>query len=153
LADVFNYVSDFTTSREWDPTVQGSRQLSEGSIDVGTCFEVTCLLPLGSIRLIYKVTAFERNELYEQHCRSRLFEIQDSIRFEPTTEGTRVNYRSEIIFTPWLRPIAACCRKGLEKMGRESVEGLGAVLRSDITLSRHGAPQLPRLQKCADKDL
>lgn len=80
VAEVFAYVSDFTTTQEWDATVQRSRQLSEGPIDVGTCFEVTCLLPVGSITLIYEVSAFERNQLFEQRVRSRLFEIQDSIR-------------------------------------------------------------------------
>jgi dehydrogenase/reductase SDR family protein 12 len=137
VAEVFAYVSDFTTTQEWDPAVLRSRQLTQGPVAVGTCFEVICSLPVGSIALIYEVTAFQHNELFEQHGRSRLFEIHDSICFEPTAVGTRINYKSEIIFTPWLRPLAACSKKALEKMGRESMQGLGAALGNGVDVSRH----------------
>jgi len=137
VAEVFDYVSDFSTTQEWDATALRARKLSDGPVGVGTRFEVICALPVGSITLTYEVTAFERNALFELRGCSRFFDIQDSIRFEPTAAGTRIDYRAEFTFRPWVRPLADFGRKGLEDMGRDSVQGLGAALRDDFPVSRH----------------
>ena len=137
VAEVFDYVSDFSTTQEWDATALRARKLSDGPVSVGTRFEVICALPIGSITLTYEVTAFERNVLFELRGCSRFFDIQDSIRFQPTAAGTRIDYRAEFTFRPWVGPLAERGRKGLESMGRDSVQGLGAALCDDFPVSRH----------------
>ena len=53
--EAFAYVSDFTTTAEWDPTVLHASQSTPGAIAVGTEFKVVCALPVGSIDLQYRV--------------------------------------------------------------------------------------------------
>ena len=50
--EAFDYVSDFTTTTEWDSTALEARKLTDGPIAVGTQFEVICALPIGSITLV-----------------------------------------------------------------------------------------------------
>ena len=53
--EVYDYVSDFTTTVEWDTTAIAARKLTPGAVAVGTKFEVECALPVGSITLLYTV--------------------------------------------------------------------------------------------------
>ena len=55
LEEVFDYVSDFTTTTEWDATALQARKLTPGAVGVGTRFEVICALPVGSITINYQV--------------------------------------------------------------------------------------------------
>jgi dehydrogenase/reductase SDR family protein 12 len=40
LADVFNYLSDFSTIAEWDASVVSCQKISDGAIGVGTKFDL-----------------------------------------------------------------------------------------------------------------
>ncbi len=55
IDEVFDYVSDFTTTQEWDATAISARKLTPGKIAIGTEFEVVCALPVGSINISYKI--------------------------------------------------------------------------------------------------
>ena len=55
IGEVFAYVSDFTTTAEWDSTALRARQTTPGDVTVGTEFEVVCALPVGTVTLQYHV--------------------------------------------------------------------------------------------------
>lgn len=135
VAEAFDYVSDFTTTREWDATAIAARKLSSGPVAVGTRFEVQCALPVGSVTLLYEVITFRRNALIQLRGSSRFFDVLDTIRFQPVEGGTRIDYRAEFSFMPWVQPLAEIGKKGLEKMGRDSVQGLAEALRDDFPVS------------------
>lgn len=132
--EAFDYVSDFTTTTEWDSTALEARKLTDGPIAVGTQFEVICALPIGSITLVYEVEELVANKKIVLAGQGRFFNIRDTITFTPEKSGTRIDYRAEFDFRPWLRPLASRSQAGLEKMGRESVAGLGEALRDDFPL-------------------
>jgi len=129
VADAFAYVSDFTTTVEWDSTVLSARKLTPGAIDVGTRFEVVCALPIGSVTLLYTVQRLHANALFELSGSSALFDIRDTVTFTPTPAGTRIDYRAEFRFKPLAAPVAALGVEGLQRMGRESVAGLARALQ------------------------
>ena len=136
LEEVFDYVSDFTTTAEWDATAISACKLTPGEIRVGTQFEVICALPVGSVTLLYTVQRLEQNQCVELLGTSRFFEVRDVISFSPSATGTHIDYQAEFSFKPWVAPIAALSAKGLENMGRESVAGLRLALEDNFPLQQ-----------------
>ena len=138
--EAFAYVSDFTTTTEWDATALRATKLTPRVIAVGTEFEVVCALPIGSINLHYRIEELETNKLIVLRGRSRFFDIQDRISFSPSARGTTIDYRAEFFFKPLFNSLGSLFRKGLEKMGRESVAGLAQALEDDFPLALKEKP-------------
>lgn len=132
VTEVFAYVSDFTTTSEWDSTALSARKLTPGAIAVGTQFEVICALPVGSVTLLYTVQALHENAGIELLGRCSFFEVRDIITLTPTATGTHLDYRAEFTFKPLVSTVAALSEKGMRKMGRESVAGLGEALADNF---------------------
>jgi NAD(P)-dependent dehydrogenase (short-subunit alcohol dehydrogenase family) len=146
VEDVFAYISDFTTTAEWDSTVLSARKLTPGPIDLGTQFEVVCALPLGSVTLLYTIKRLLPHKLVELSGSSRFFDVLDTISLTPTAAGTRIDYRAQFTFKPLVAPVAALSAEGLQRMGRESVVGLERALRDQFHLQ-----ETPRLVRAADR--
>ena len=119
IDEVFAYVSDFTTTQEWDATAISARKLTPGKVAEGTEFEVVCALPVGSIDINYKIEALEHNKRVVLSGSSRFFDIRDTISFSPSQRGTKIEYRAEFFFKPMIGSIASISSSGLESMGRE----------------------------------
>ena len=134
IEEVFAYVSDFTTTAEWDPTVLSARKLTAGAVGVGTQFEVVCALPVGSVKLLYTLHKLQDNARIELRGHSAFFDVHDTITLRSTAIGTHIDYRAEFTFKPLMASVAALSRKGMEQMGRESVAGLGAALQDEFPL-------------------
>ena len=149
IDEAFAYVSDFTTTQEWDATAISARKLTPGKIAEGTEFEVVCALPVGSINISYKIEALEHNKRVVLSGSSRFFDIRDTISFSPSQRGTKIEYRAEFFFKPMIGSIASISNSGLEGMGRESVAGLALALEDNFPLAlkkkKQGEKLLPEL--------
>jgi len=132
--EAFAYVSDFSTTAEWDPTVLHATRVTPGKIGVGTVFSVTCALPLGSVTLRYRVEHLRPNKLLVLRGTCSLFEVEDTIAFKSSPAGTVIDYRAAFLFKPLLRPLEPLFQPGLERMGRESVAGLARALQDEFPL-------------------
>ncbi|MFT5711340.1 MAG: dehydrogenase/reductase SDR family protein 12 [Halioglobus sp.] len=135
IDEVFAYVSDFTTTREWDATAIRARKLTLGKIAEGTEFEVVCALPVGSIKLIYKIEELKHNKRFVLSGRSRFFDIRDTITFSPSQRGTIIEYSAEFFFKPMISSVASISNSGLERMGKKSVAGLALALEDKFPLA------------------
>jgi NAD(P)-dependent dehydrogenase (short-subunit alcohol dehydrogenase family) len=141
--EAFAYISDFTTTVEWDSTAIAARKLTPGAIAVGTEFEVECALPVGSITVLYTVRELQANTRIVLRGSCRFFDIEDTISCAALATGTRIDYRAEFFFKPLIAPIAGFSQKGLEAMGRESVAGLGLALNDKFSVEQ--PPEAGRL--------
>jgi uncharacterized protein YndB with AHSA1/START domain len=94
---VWAYLSDFTTTEDWDPpTVRTVR--TSGNGDVGTTYQNYSKV-LGKEREVsYVVTEFEVERRFQLAGKASGLELLDTITFEPSGGGTSVTYHSE--FTP-----------------------------------------------------
>jgi dehydrogenase/reductase SDR family protein 12 len=136
IGEAFAYVSDFTTTAEWDSTVLKARKLTPGPIKSGTEFEVVCALPVGSVELRYKIVELRPDEYIELLGSSKFFEVRDKVQFSTSVRGTRIDYSAAFEFNLAVKPIAALSKKGLETMGRESVAGLGMALEDRYSIEK-----------------
>jgi len=145
VSEAFAYVSDFTTTAEWDPTVLRATRLTPGKIGVGMAFKITCALPVGSISLLYHIEKMQPDKLLVLRGRCRFFDVVDTISFSPSQRGTAIDYRAAFTFRPALRPLEGRLRGGLEQMGRESVAGLARALEDQFPLAVEEKARCERL--------
>lgn len=131
LREAFDYIKDFRTTAEWDATAVAAEKLSSGPIAVGTQFNVTCDMPVGSVDLLYTVTHLEQDKAIELHGTCRLFEVNDVIHLSATASGTHIDYRASFNFRIPLGPTLGVVRRGLEKMGCASVQGMKRALEDN----------------------
>jgi len=147
--DVFAYVADFSTCREWDSTASSSERLDEGPVGIGSRFHVVCEAPVASIDLEYEIVEFEPDSKVVLLGRGRFFEVRDTILITPARGGCRLQYTAEFTWKPMLAKLAGALQSGLEKMGRASIqEGLKTALDDN-----YPAPTLSKASARADKFL
>lgn len=63
VGEVFAYVADFRTLREYNPSVREVRCLDDSPPGKGSRFDLTLAMPLGQLRTRLTITAFKHDEL------------------------------------------------------------------------------------------
>lgn len=145
-AAAFRYIADFRTTPEWDATAFRAEKTSPGPVAAGATFAVDCHLPLGSIRIDYRITAFEADSFVELQGESRLFSVTDRISFAAHEGGTRIDYTADFDFKGPLGALEGASRSGMERMGRKALEGMRSALDD-----QPAAPQTSNCNARADR--
>src|SRR4051794_24401102 len=125
---VFAYLSDFTTTTEWDPgTVRTVRISGDGGI--GTHYRNTSRFLGRTTELTYVVTNFVPDELISLRGENSTVVAEDTIRLrEPAGGGTEVTYHAEFTFKGPARLIAPLLGPAFRRLGDDAAAGLRRVL-------------------------
>ena len=157
LHEVFAYLSDFTTTTEWDPgTVTTVRTAGDG--DVGTEYENTSTFAGRQTRLIYVVEDLVPNERIALRGENSTVIAHDIMTFRATTvdpagndianggaagsgsaegttsgsgsasAGTQVTYTADFTFKGLTKLIAPLMKPAFTKLGNEAETGMAAAL-------------------------
>jgi len=119
----FAYLSDFTTTTEWDPgTVETVRVSGDG--DVGTVYDNRSRLAGRESRLTYVVTERRPNESITLRGSNASVVAVDTISFAPEGNGTRVTYTADFVFKGAAKLVAPFLRPAFKKLGDEAEAGL-----------------------------
>jgi uncharacterized protein YndB with AHSA1/START domain len=125
---VFAYLSDFTTTTEWDPgTVETTRSSGDGG--PGTVYDNTSSFMGSRTELEYTVTELVDQERFQLRGQNKTVTATDTMTFRPTpTGGTQVTYHADFQFkgllgkvAPLLSPVLALAFK---KLGDEAETGM-----------------------------
>ncbi len=85
--DVAAYLSDFSTTAEWDPHTVSCRQLDDGPITVGTRFENVQRLAGRRSTLTYTVTDFDAGRRVVLEGGGKTVRTRDEMVFGRTARG------------------------------------------------------------------
>ncbi len=131
--EVFQYVSDFATCKEWDATAIETERLDEQPVGLGTRYKVVCEAPVGKLPLEYEIVEYQPDHKVVLIGRGRFFEVEDTILVTPTDSGCELDYTAVFTWKPWLERFAAGMEPGLKRMGYASVQkGMKAALEDDF---------------------
>jgi hypothetical protein len=128
----FAYLSDFTTTEEWDPgTVETNRRSGDGG--VGTVYDNVSSFMGSKTELEYTVTERVPGERFQLRGVNKTVVATDTMTFEPTPAGgTRVTYHADFQFkgvvgkvAPVLSPVLGIAFK---KLGDEAEQGMQKAL-------------------------
>lgn len=124
VENVFDYLSDFTTTNEWDPgTIETTRTAGDGG--VGTTYANTSEFNGRRTDLVYETLERERPHRVQFRGRNKTATTLDTMSFAPAADGsaTEITYRADFIFTFPINLVAPLLLRGkLEKLADETVE-------------------------------
>ena len=125
---VFAYLSDFTTTTEWDPgTIRTVRRTGDGG--VGTVYDNTSEFNGRSTELTYTVTELTEPRRISLRGENATLEALDTITVEPDDHGSRVRYQATFRFRSLpLRLAAPFLRPAFRRLGDEAESGMRAAL-------------------------
>ena len=127
--DVFAYLSDFSTTEEWDPGVAEAQRLDEGPIAVGSRFNVVADFMGRKTPLVYAVVAYDAPHSITLRGENATVVSLDTIAFQPTAGGgTRVSYDADLTLKGPLRLGDPLLRLVFNRIGDRAVAGLRAAL-------------------------
>lgn len=132
IGTVFDYLSDFTTTTEWDPGTVDTRLVS-GDGGVGTLYRNTSSFAGSKTELDYTVTERVQNERFQLRGVNKTVVATDTMTFSSTPNGgTQVVYHAHFDFqgllgkvAPLLKPVLAIPFK---KLGDEAEKGMQEAL-------------------------
>lgn len=127
LNAVFDYLSDFTTTTEWDPgTVTTVRQHGNGGI--GTAYLNTSQFLGRRTQLTYIVDELVDRQLIQLRGENKTITAVDTLTFRPVASGTEVTYAAEFTFKGPSRFAAPLLRPAFERLANEAEAGLRKAL-------------------------
>lgn len=124
VEQVFDYLSDFTTTNEWDPgTVETTRTSGDGG--VGTTYANTSEFNGRKTELVYETLVHERPTRVQFRGKNKTVTTLDTMSFASTGDGSsaEITYRADFLFTFPLNLVAPLFLRGkLDSLADETVE-------------------------------
>jgi carbon monoxide dehydrogenase subunit G len=127
LSAVYAYLSDFTTTNEWDPgTVETTRVSGDGG--PGTVYRNVSSFAGRKTELSYTVTDRETDRLFALRGENKTVVARDTMEFAATPTGTRVTYTADFDFKGLAKFVVPFMAPAFKKLGDEAEEGLKKTL-------------------------
>jgi carbon monoxide dehydrogenase subunit G len=127
LEKVFAYLSDFTTTTEWDPGTV-TTVLDRGDGGIGTTYLNTSAFLGRRTQLTYVVRELVPGERIRLQGENRTVIATDTMSFRGVNTGTEVTYAAEFTFKGPARFLAPLLRPALERLGNQAEAGLREAL-------------------------
>ena len=128
VESVFDYVSDFTTTNEWDPGTVATRRVS-GDGGLGTTYANTSEFLGRTVDLTYETVEHERPSRVVFRGSNKTATTRDTLRLRDTGSGTEITYRADFTFVFPVSVLAPLVLRGkLERLADETVAQLARSL-------------------------
>jgi len=127
LGSVFAYLSDFTTTTEWDPgTVRTVRTTGDGA--VGTTYLNTSTFAGRQTQLTYVVQELVPNQRIALRGANETVIAHDTMAFRAAGSGTEVVYTADFTFSGIARFLAPLLRPAFTRLGNDAQRGMAEAL-------------------------
>ena len=128
LPVVFGYLSDFTTTTEWDPaTVQTVRTSGDGG--VGTTYLNTSKFLGRKTDLPYQVVDLRPDECVQLRAENKSLVALDTMTFTTVADGTQVTYAADFKLKGVAKLVTPLLRPAFERLGDNAEKGLRSALQ------------------------
>lgn len=130
IEDVFDYLSDFENTNEWDPgTIQTRRTGGDGGI--GTTYENRSRFAGRETELTYETVGFDRPTFFSARGTNKTATATDSMTFTRDGDRTQIHYRADFQFRGIVKLVAPLVVKPkLNALADETVEQIRTTLES-----------------------
>ena len=126
--EAFAYLSDFSTSEEWDPGVVEAERVGGGAVGEGTEFRLVAEFLARKTPLTYRLVEYEPSRAVTFVGENASVASHDRITFETTATGTRVTYDAELRLKGLLRLAEPLLALAFNRVGDRALAGLDEVL-------------------------
>ena len=122
--DVFAYLSDFSTTREWDPGVVEAERVNGQAVGDGTEFRLVAEFLGRKNELTYRIVEYDPPHAVTFLGENAAVISRDRITFESTAGGTRVTYDADLALTGLLRFADPLLALAFNRVGDRALAGL-----------------------------
>jgi carbon monoxide dehydrogenase subunit G len=130
IEDVFDYLSDFENTNEWDPGTTSTRRTA-GDGGLGTTYDNRSTFAGREVELSYETIGFDRPTFFSARGRNKSSTATDSLTFTRDGDRTQIHYRADFQFHGVVRYVAPLVVKPkLDALADETVQRLRDVLES-----------------------
>jgi hypothetical protein len=126
--EAFAYLSDFSTTEEWDPGVVEARRLGDEPIGEGTEFRVVAQFLGRRTPLTYRVTEHDRPHAITLRGENATVVSLDRITFQDAGAGTRVTYDARLTLKGPLVLLDPLLALVFDRVGDRALAGLRRTL-------------------------
>ena len=126
--ETFAYLSDFSTTAEWDPGIAEARRLTPEPSALGSRFELISTFGGNRQRFEYVVTEFEDGKRIALHGDGEQAVTDDFITVTPSANGTRIGYEADIRLKGVRRIAEPFLRSAFTRMCDDAMDGLAVRL-------------------------
>jgi len=120
----FAYVSDFSTTREWDPNVLDAERVGDGPIGAGSRFKLTTSFAGRRASITYEISEHDPPRAVTFRGENATVLSVDRVTFEPIGAGTRVTYDADLRFKGPLQIADPLLQVILNRLGRQALAGM-----------------------------
>ena len=129
--DVAAYLTDFSTTQEWDPGVVEAERLDQGPITVGSRFRLVARFLGRRAELTYAIVHHDPGERVTLRGENATVVSLDTMRFSDTPGGgTRVGYEADLTLKGPLRALDPLLGLAFNRVGDRASAGLRSELAS-----------------------
>lgn len=125
---IWDFLSDFTTTEQWDPPTQTTERVS-GDGGVGTVYRNVSRILGSETEVTYTVVAHEAPRRLELDGKAGSVELHDEITVEDEGDRVRVHYRAEFHPLGVAKLAEPLLPLGLKKLGDDAAEQMEKCLR------------------------
>ncbi|HUO69869.1 MAG TPA: SRPBCC family protein [Solirubrobacteraceae bacterium] len=122
--DVFAYISDFSSTQEWDPGVVEAERLNEAAVGEGTEFRLVAEFLGRKTALTYRIVEYDPPRAVTFRGENATVISNDRITFAPLGEGTRITYDAELLLKGPLRLADPLLGLAFNRVGDRALAGL-----------------------------
>lgn len=128
IEDVFDYLSDFENTNEWDPGTISTRRTS-GDGGLGTVYANRSTFAGREVELTYETIGYDRPTFFSARGTNRQSTATDSLTFTRDGESTQIHYRADFQFRGVVKYVAPFVVKPkLSALADETVEQIRTTL-------------------------
>ena len=125
---VFAYLSDFSTTEEWDPGVVEAKRVNGAAVGQGTEFRLVAEFLGRKNELIYRIVEYDPPHAVTFLGENATVVSRDRITFESTTAGTRVTYDADLALKGLLKITDPLLALAFKRVGDRALAGLRRTL-------------------------
>ncbi len=122
--EMFAYLSDFSTTAEWDPGVIEAERLGDAPVREGTEFRLVAVFLGRKTPLTYRIVEYNPPRAVTFRGESSTVVSLDRIVFEPSGGGTRIVYDADLALKGALKLADPLLRLAFRRVGDRALAGL-----------------------------
>ena len=127
LEKVWDYLTDFTTTAQWDPGTVTTERIA-GDRGPGTVYRNVSKVLGREVEIEYTVTQLEPQSLFQLSGKTSAMKMLDTMRFDQTPQGVAVTYTAEFEPQGMAKLAAPLMPLGLKKLGDDAAESMETAL-------------------------
>ena len=120
----FSYLADFANSQEWDPGVASAERLDSGPVGVGARFWLDVRIGGRIAPMEYRISEYDAPRRVVFIGSGSGVSAVDSIGFERTSSGTRVDYTADIRLAGLMRFVQPFLSGTFARIARDAAGGM-----------------------------